>query len=313
MEKQKSHKRLITLLVVLAILLAGFLTVLSKREEIATSLAVKYYGGSSQCVAYVQRYYRNMFDVEIKNVGRAQNLFNLAEKFGLYAHKNGGGVAPQPGDILVFGHRNKIGHVSIITDVLQNGVKIIEQNWGTTTITINQNRPLKMGISDGNFSIEDRDDYWVIGWVSRINKNPGNFFSFPGGEAEGWYPDSHVSIEPENSDGLKVKVSGKNPAIASPVYLAGNSIKNPEKIEMRLKIENKNNQKGAGHLYLRGKDDNWSEDIPFSIDVNKDWQVYSVNLKDLPDDFEITQMRLTLNDNPEVKKETWIINWLQIY
>ena len=94
-----------------------------------------------------------MFDVEIKKIGRAQNLFDKAEEFGLYAHKNGESVSPQPGDILVFGHRNKIGHVSIITDVLEDGVKIIEQNWGSADITVNGDQPLKMDVSSGKFLI----------------------------------------------------------------------------------------------------------------------------------------------------------------
>lgn len=313
MKKKKNKKKLILLFSILIMAILGFLVVFIKREEIATTLAIRYYGASSQCIGYVQRYYRNMFDVEIINVGRAQNLFDLAEEYGLYAHSNGGDIHPQPGDILVFGHRNRIGHVSIITEVLEDGVKIIEQNWGTSGITTNGNQPLKMNVSDGKFSIEDRNDHWVIGWVSRISKNPNKQFTFSEGDAEGWYPDGNILLEKENSEGLRANVVGRSPMITSPVFIDGRAIKDAKKIEFRMKIENDKSQIGQGHLFLRDKEGNWSQDIPFGIEVNNDFQVYTVNLENLPEDLEITQIRLHLNDQPEIRREHWTISWLQIY
>jgi hypothetical protein len=309
----KNNKRLSLLLLLLILFLLSFILMLVKREEIATTLAIRYYGANSQCIGYVQRYYRNMFDVEIVNIGRAQNLFDLAGDYGLYAHSNGGNVYPQPGDILVFGHRNGIGHVSIITEVFEDGVKIIEQNWGTSGITTNGNRPLKMNVTDGNFFIEDRNDYWVIGWVSRIGKNPNKQFIFPEGQAEGWYPDGHLLLEKENAEGLKAKIVGRSPVIASPVFIDGRAIKDAKKIEFRMKIENNKSQIGQGRLFLRDKEGNWSQDIPFAVEANKGFRIYSVNLENLPKDLEITQIRLQLNDQPEIRKESWTISWFQIY
>jgi len=197
--------------------------------------------------------------------------------------------------------------------VLENGVKIIEQNWSSADITVNGNQPLTMNVSEGKFSIEDRDDFWVIGWVSRTKKNPGKYFLFLNGNSEGWYPERYLFTEKENSDGFKVKPRSRFSIIASPVFISNNSIKHVNRINMRIKIENKNGQKGMGFLSLRDKNGDWSKDIPFVIDVNNGFSVYSVSLANLENDFEITQIRLQINDKPQIGNEAWTINWIQIY
>ena len=129
MKKQRQKKYfLIGIVLTVGILEIAFFLMSENLKNINTSL-VKKYQGSGECVGFVERYYKNMFNVKIKDVGNAQNLFGIASNFGLYAHRNGSNIYPQPGDILVFGHKNKIGHASIITDVTKDGVKIVEQNW----------------------------------------------------------------------------------------------------------------------------------------------------------------------------------------
>jgi uncharacterized protein YjdB len=123
--------------------------------------------GNYQCVDYIKRFYRDQFGIIVGSIGVAQNIFNMAAQFGLYAHPNGSAVLPRPGDILVFGSSNGIGHVSIITSVSASNVSFIEQNWSSSSCTGN----LSLSTIEGSYSVATRGAYYVIGWVSRFSDN----------------------------------------------------------------------------------------------------------------------------------------------
>jgi surface antigen len=290
-------------------------------DIVQTSL-VKYLDGAShQCVAYVERYYQNMFGITIKNVVVAMNLAERAPRYGLHFHKNGGVVIPQPGDVIVFGNKNKIGHVAIVTGTVNDGVFIVEQNWVPSKITHNHGKPLKATYKNGRYTIKDRyysktskDKFWVMGWVSRNDRNSAKIFDFSNDNDEGWLPENHVKYyknDEEMSWGFRV--SGKDPRIVSPVFLDGIKIKDNQEIVFNVKVEN-NDDATEGVVYLRDENNKWSEQISFPVDYSdEEYQIFAIDLSELRDDFKITQIMLKLaNDNNSRGKEIWKIDWLRI-
>ncbi len=290
-------------------------------DEVQTSLVKYYHGANYQCVAYVERYYQNMFGIKIQSVGNAMNLAKKAPRYGLYFHENGGVVVPQVGDILVFGNKNKIGHVAIVTGVLKDGVLIVEQNWHKAKITNNQGRALLAIYKNGHYTIADRyydkkkkDPFWIMGWVSRTKQNPTSFFNFSAQNDQGWLPENDLTKN--KSDDKKVwavRVVGKEPRLLSPVFLDGLSIKKYPSVTFRVKVENNDDATG-GVLYLRDGQDKWSQQIPFEADYSEgEYQTIKVDLSGLDKDFEITQLMLKLTNKTGRRwREVWKMDWLRI-
>ena len=280
--------------------------------SIYTSLVKRYWGGSSQCVAYVQRYYKDAFAIEIQNVGRAQEIYNKAPEYGLYAHRNGGITIPQPGDILVFGHRNRIGHVAIVTGVIKEGVLIAEQNWGTSRITINGGNPLPMLVQDGTYTMPDRADYYIIGWVSRTLKDPGSIFDFSDNSTEGWIVENDTKkVDSKRDDVWTVRVDGRSPTLVSPIFEDGINVVPGSKIVFRSRIEGNPNL-GNGKIFLRDEEDDWKYEIPFEVQQSEDFQEIEIDLFSIGSSFKVTQMKLMLDDSPVPMKEQWELDWLRI-
>ena len=298
-----------------------FLLFQKNFEAVQTSL-IKYLDGNNhQCVAYVERYYQNMFGININNVGRAMLLPEKASKYGLFFHKNGSSVIPQPGDILVFSNKNKIGHVAIITGTLKKGVLIVEQNWKPNKITNNKGKALPAIYENGKYTIKDRyyskrnkNKFLVIGWVSRNKSNPKTFFDFTNNNYKGWLLEHDVAnIKNNNKKIWAMKLTGKDPRILSPVFLDGLSINDYKKITFRAKVENNKNAT-EGVLYLRDAKEQWSTQIPFKVDYsNEEYKEFSIDLSSLNSNFEITQIKLKLaNNNYYRHKEIWKLDWLKI-
>lgn len=93
------------------------------------------YGLQYQCVEYVRRFYHRVKGIETRKgvtgklwAGDAKSYFKTADLKGLHAFKNGGTVAPQPDDIIVF-KGGPYGHVAIITSVADGHIEIIQQNF----------------------------------------------------------------------------------------------------------------------------------------------------------------------------------------
>lgn len=314
MKQKENHKKMILLLIVFLIML--FMVVLFYLVDDfragGTTLVKRYWGGSFQCIAYVQRYYRDAFGIEIENVGRAQTLYLKAPEYGLFAHRNGGITAPQPGDVIVFGHRNNVGHVSIVTGIIREGVLIVEQNWGSSRITTNGGRPLPMKIEDGTYTLEDRAGYYVIGWVSRTLNNPGTLFDFSAVSQEGWIVETGTKKTTNiDESSWTVAVNGSNPTIVSPIFIDGLKLNNYEKIIIRARIRG-NEKPTEGRLYLRDESDLWSMEVPFSVDeVSDDLKEYEVNFSSLNQEAKITQLKLRLSYPSNPPMENWDIDWLR--
>jgi len=315
-------KIIIITIIILVVAIATSFLYRDNYDAVQTSL-VKYLDGAShQCVAYVERYYQNMFGIKIKNVVVAMNLAERAPRYGLYFHKNGGVVAPQPGDIIVYGNKNKIGHVSIVTGVLPEGVLIVEQNWIPSKITNNHGKILPAEYKDGKYYIADRyynekkkkNKFWVMGWVSRNSKNPSRIFEFTNNSDGGWLPEHDTRYyDNGNSEVWSVRVSGKDPRILSPVFLDGLDVSKNNKIVFKARVSN-NEDATEGVVYLRDEKNKWSEQIPFKVDYfDGKFETFSIDLSGLRSDFKITQMKLKLaNDNDSYGKEIWEVDWLRI-
>jgi len=291
-------------------------------DSAQTSL-VKYYNGANyQCVAYIERYYQNMFGIKIQSVGNAMNLAKKAPRYGLYFHENGGVVVPQVGDVLVFGNKNKVGHVAIVTGVLKNGVLIVEQNWYEAKITNNKGKVLPAEYKDGHYTIKDRyydekkkkNKFWIMGWVSRTKQNPGAYFNFSANDDAGWLLENDLVMSKSvDEKSWSMRVIGKDPRILSPVFLDGLDIKKYKKVEFKVKVQN-NNQATDGVLYLRDQSDKWSQQIQFAVDYSGGkYQDINIDLFNLPSDFKITQLMLKLtNKNNYRWREIWSMDWLRI-
>lgn len=317
MKNKKQKKYFLSfgiLLAVLVLLVAGFL-VQKNFSSLNTSLIRKYSGGG-ECVGFVQRYYKNIFNIDIKNVGKAQNLFGIASKFGLYAHKNGSNIYPQPGDILVFSHKNRTGHVSIITDVNKDGIKIVEKNWGANVVGTNGNQPLPANFNNNKYTIEDRSDYKVMGWVSRTSRNPSANSSFLiSDDSKFWLPDQGTQPEKEiKKSSWDVKTTSYNPTVMSPLYLNGANSITPTEIIMRAKIINNTSTNFfPGKVFLRNENGEWETEIPFQFENSQNYtKVQKIDLSSLRPDFKITQVRIQLNKQPISGKEVWSFEWVYI-
>jgi surface antigen len=92
------------------------------------------YGMKWQCVEYVRRFYKDIYNHEMNRYGHAKDYFRVNIKDGqlnternLIQYRNGT-IKPQIDDIIVWG--GKYGHVAIVTKVTDTRVYIIAQNSG---------------------------------------------------------------------------------------------------------------------------------------------------------------------------------------
>ncbi|MBK1829254.1 CHAP domain-containing protein [Verrucomicrobiaceae bacterium R5-34] len=94
-----------------------------------------YYGQKWQCVEYVKRFFHDALGHHMPSVwGHARDFYDPAVTHGamnpvrgLRQYLNGGDVAPQPDDLLVFS-KGSLGHVAIVTKVEQDAIEVIQQN-----------------------------------------------------------------------------------------------------------------------------------------------------------------------------------------
>jgi surface antigen len=111
------------------------------------------YGLRYQCVEYVRRFYHLVKGIELGegtmagNWEHAGSLFDDAAEKGLDAFKNGGPVSPRPDDIIVF-QGGPYGHVAIVTEVADDHIEFIEQNFSPTGIDRLAYDPLTHRVAD---------------------------------------------------------------------------------------------------------------------------------------------------------------------
>lgn len=131
-----------------------------------------------QCVEFVKRYYLQFYHHKMPDTyGHAKDFFDRAlpngrlnVKRGLIQYRNGEGVQPQTGDLLVFGPSllNPYGHVAIVSKADHQQVEIIQQNsgpWGKSREEIGLTH-IKTG-----WKIENER---VLGWLRMSEKEAAN-------------------------------------------------------------------------------------------------------------------------------------------
>ncbi len=145
-----------------------------------------YMGYKWQCVEYARRWLYINKGYIFDDVSMAYEIFNLRNVreiqsntlLPLNAFKNGSQRHPEPGCILIWeegGEFEHTGHVAIITEVLPNGVRLVEQNMDFVPWPEGQNYsreiPAKIG-KDGDFWLEcSFDNATILGWLIQTDED----------------------------------------------------------------------------------------------------------------------------------------------
>ncbi|QIQ20560.1 bifunctional glutathionylspermidine amidase/synthase [Zophobihabitans entericus] len=142
-------------------------------------LGREYMGYKWQCVEFARRFLYLNYGVVFTDVGRAYQIFALRflrqvvndALLPLQAFANGSKKAPIAGSLLIWqegGEFKGTGHVAIITEVLDDRVRIVEQNVTHTRLPAGQQwtRELMMQVTDAGYRIQDTfDDTEILGWM----------------------------------------------------------------------------------------------------------------------------------------------------
>ena len=192
-------KRILLILGVLILLVVGFLVFkkinlnpnyeIGQKIDSLNGVAVYYNGGVGnvdgrslakdgynlglkyQCVEFVKRYYYEELNHKMPDTyGHAKDFFNSQVKDGkinkqrnLRQYKNPSKSKPKINDLVIYSGTtlNKYGHVSIISNVTENEIEIIQQN------------PGPFGNSREKYDLINENGKWIIkndrilGWLRK--------------------------------------------------------------------------------------------------------------------------------------------------
>jgi surface antigen len=113
------------------------------------------YGLRYQCVELVMRHFKKSWG--LRWYGNAKDLLNNAPTADVDVYKNGDAAHPPvPGDMIVFGG-GPYGHVSLVTEVTDTSVTIIEQN-------VKSSFTRTLARDGGNISA-GWTGWWTMGWA----------------------------------------------------------------------------------------------------------------------------------------------------
>ncbi len=122
-----------------------------------------------QCVEFVKRYFYEHYDHKMPNVyGHAKDFFiknlphgKINKDRDLMQYHNGGNVKPKVGDLIVFDAtvHNKYGHVAIVSDVKEDEIEIIQQNYGPF---LRSRKTLALRYENEKWNVENSK---VLGWL----------------------------------------------------------------------------------------------------------------------------------------------------
>lgn len=142
-------------------------------------LGHEYMGYKWQCVEFARRFLYLNYGVVFTDVGMAYEIFSLRflrrvvndAILPLQAFANGSKRAPIAGALLIWqkgGEFKRTGHVAIITEVLADKVRIVEQNANDERLPRGQqwSRELPLTLKDGEYHLQDTfDDTEILGWM----------------------------------------------------------------------------------------------------------------------------------------------------
>lgn len=144
-------------------------------------LGHEYMGYKWQCVEFARRFLYLNYGVVFTDVRMAYEIFSLRYLrqvvndaiLPLQAFKNGSKKLPTAGSLLIWqegGEFKKTGHVAIITEVLANKVRVVEQNVLHTRLPAGQQwtRELPMSTTEDGYFIKDTfDNTTILGWMTQ--------------------------------------------------------------------------------------------------------------------------------------------------
>lgn len=163
----------------------------------------EYMGHKWQCVEFARRFLFLNYGCVFTDVGMAWEIFSLRflrqvvndNILPLQAFANGSKRAPQAGALLIWqkgGEFHETGHVAVITQLLDDKVRIAEQNVIHSPLPLGQQwtRELRMTVENGTYTLHDTfNDTEILGWMIQTD-------------------DTKHSIPQPELDGELLKISG---------------------------------------------------------------------------------------------------------
>jgi glutathionylspermidine amidase/synthetase len=148
-------------------------------------LGHEYMGHKWQCVEFARRFLYLNYGVVFTDVGNAYEIFTLRflrrvvndAILPLQAFANGSLRAPCAGALLIWqdsGEFKGTGHVAVITEVLADKVRIVEQNVIHDYLPVGQQwtRELALTVTDGGYYINDTfEDSKILGWMIQTDED----------------------------------------------------------------------------------------------------------------------------------------------
>ena len=163
----------------------------------------EYMGHKWQCVEFARRFLFLNYGCVFTDVGMAWEIFSLRflrqvvndNILPLQAFANGSKRAPQAGALLIWqkgGEFHETGHVAVIAQLLDDKVRIAEQNVIHSPLPLGQQwtRELRMTVENGTYTLHDTfNDTEILGWMIQTD-------------------DTEHSIPQPELDGELLKISG---------------------------------------------------------------------------------------------------------
>ncbi|EMP6780794.1 CHAP domain-containing protein, partial [Proteus mirabilis] len=141
------------------------------NDSFRSYIGNEYMGHKWQCVEFARRFLYLHYGVVFTDVGMAYEIFSLRflrrtiddDILPLQAFANGSKQPPTVGALLIWqegGEFKVTGHVAVITEVLEDKIRIAEQNVIHTRLPRGQQwtRELPLKVSDNGYFIEDTFD-----------------------------------------------------------------------------------------------------------------------------------------------------------
>ncbi len=155
------------------------------NDSFRSYIGNEYMGHKWQCVEFARRFLYLHYGVVFTDVGMAYEIFSLRflrrtiddDILPLQAFANGSKQPPTVGALLIWqegGEFKVTGHVAVITEVLEDKIRIAEQNVIHTRLPRGQQwtRELPLKVSDNGYFIEDTfDNTTLLGWMIQTEPN----------------------------------------------------------------------------------------------------------------------------------------------
>lgn len=191
----------------------------------------EYMGYKWQCVEFARRFLYINYGLVFTDVGMAYEIFSLRilrrvfdeALLPLKAYANGSRKIPQAGALLIWdegGIFEYTGHVAIITEVLSDKVRIVEQNLAEHRLPSGQQwtRELPLSVINGEYFLQDTyPDTTILGWMIQTDDPT---YSLPQPEIAAELRPIHVAFLPQKGQFEKEWLNELDPI--EQAYVAAN-------------------------------------------------------------------------------------------